>query len=78
MTRGYDKRVLAQIVDPDAAAAAHKAGVGATIDVDLGGHFDRNALHPDAGARAGAAPVGWSVAAGDDEDAARVPGRPRC
>ena len=31
---GYRKRVLAQIVDPRAAAAAHEAGVGATIDVD--------------------------------------------
>jgi microcystin degradation protein MlrC len=37
---GYDKRVLAQIVDPRAAAAAHKAGVGATIDVTLGGAMD--------------------------------------
>jgi microcystin degradation protein MlrC len=42
----YDKRVLAQIVDPDAAAAAHKAGVGATIEVDLGGHFDRKRFAP--------------------------------
>jgi len=36
----YDKRVLAQIVDPAAAAAAHKAGVGATIEVTLGGCHD--------------------------------------
>jgi microcystin degradation protein MlrC len=36
----YDKRVLAQIVDPSAAAAAHKAGVGATIEVTLGGCHD--------------------------------------
>ena len=42
----YDKRVLAQIVDPNAAAAAHAAGVGATIEVDLGGHFDRNRFTP--------------------------------
>jgi microcystin degradation protein MlrC len=37
---GYDKLVLAQIVDPAAAAAAHKAGVGAEIDVSLGGCHD--------------------------------------
>jgi microcystin degradation protein MlrC len=33
---GYARRVLAQIVDPKAAAAAHKAGVGASITVELG------------------------------------------
>jgi len=39
---GYSKRVLAQIVDPAAAAAAHAAGVGAEITVSLGGaHDDR-------------------------------------
>ncbi|WP_293796111.1 M81 family metallopeptidase [uncultured Bosea sp.] len=37
---GYGKRVLAQIVDTSAAAAAHKAGVGATIEVTLGGSID--------------------------------------
>jgi microcystin degradation protein MlrC len=37
---GYGKRVLAQIVDAPAAAAAHKAGVGATITVTLGGSID--------------------------------------
>ncbi len=37
---GYKRRVLAQIVDAPAAAAAHKAGVGATIDVTLGGTMD--------------------------------------
>ena len=37
---GYDKRSLAQIVDPGAAQAAHQAGVGATIDVTLGGCHD--------------------------------------
>jgi microcystin degradation protein MlrC len=37
---GYGGRVLAQIVDPVAAAAAHEAGVGATIRVTLGGHHD--------------------------------------
>ncbi len=36
----YPKRVLAQIVDPVAAATAHKAGVGATITVLLGGVLD--------------------------------------
>lgn len=36
----YPKRVLAQIVDPRAAKAAHEAGVGATIDVTLGGAMD--------------------------------------
>ena len=37
---GYPKMVLAQIVDPAAAAAAHKAGVGATVHVTLGGAID--------------------------------------
>lgn len=37
---GYPKKVLAQIVDPDAAATAHRAGVGATVDVALGGAID--------------------------------------
>ena len=39
-TAGYGKRVLAQIVDAPAAAAAHKAGVSATIEVTLGGSID--------------------------------------
>lgn len=43
---GYPKRVLAQIVDPAAAAAAHKAGVGATIDVALGGYYDKRRFQP--------------------------------
>lgn len=39
---GYGKNVLAQLVDPAAAAAAHAAGVGANITVSLGGaHDDR-------------------------------------
>jgi microcystin degradation protein MlrC len=42
----YKKRVLAQIVDPEAAAAAHAAGVGATIEIDLGAHFDRKRFTP--------------------------------
>jgi microcystin degradation protein MlrC len=37
---GYPGRVLAQIVDPGAAAAAHAAGVGATVRVALGGAID--------------------------------------
>lgn len=40
MKAGYPKRVLLQIVDPPAAAAAHEAGVGATIDIRLGGAMD--------------------------------------
>ena len=42
----YPKRVLAQIVDPLAAAAAHKAGVGATITVTLGGAIDPKRFAP--------------------------------
>lgn len=43
---GYPKRVLAQIVDPAAAAAAHKAGVGAVIEVSLGGYYDKRRFQP--------------------------------
>ena len=43
---GYSKRVLAQIVDPAAAAAAHKAGVGATLTVGLGGALDPGRFSP--------------------------------
>ena len=43
---GYRKRVLAQIVDPGAAKAAHKAGVGATITVTLGGAIDAARFAP--------------------------------
>jgi microcystin degradation protein MlrC len=43
---GFTKSVLAQIVDPAAAAAAHKAGVGATIEVDLGGALDKKRFKP--------------------------------
>ena len=43
---GYSKRVLAQIVDPGAAAAAHRAGVGATIEVALGGALDDARFSP--------------------------------
>lgn len=37
---GYGKRVLAQIVDAPAAAAAHAAGIGATLSLTLGGSID--------------------------------------
>ncbi|MEO1987114.1 MAG: M81 family metallopeptidase [Martelella sp.] len=43
---GYQKRVLAQIVDPAAAEAAHRAGVGAQIDVSLGGAKDPERFAP--------------------------------
>lgn len=45
-TAGYGGRVLAQIVDPCAAAAAHAAGVGATIEVTLGGYHDPKRYTP--------------------------------
>jgi microcystin degradation protein MlrC len=40
MRAGYEKPVLAPIVDPAAAAEAHRAGVGATVRVRLGGALD--------------------------------------
>jgi microcystin degradation protein MlrC len=43
---GYRGRVLAQIVDEPAAAAAHKAGVGAEIEVALGGSLDPKRFPP--------------------------------
>jgi microcystin degradation protein MlrC len=43
---GYGKRVLAPLVDAPAAAAAHKAGVGATIEVELGGTIDKKRFKP--------------------------------
>ncbi len=43
---GTQKRVLAQIVDAEAAAAAHAAGVGAQIDVTLGGRSDPGRYTP--------------------------------
>lgn len=43
---GTEKRVLAQIVDAEAAAAAHEAGVGATIEVTLGGRCDPGRYTP--------------------------------
>jgi microcystin degradation protein MlrC len=43
---GYAKRVLAPLVDPAAAAAAHSAGIGATIKVTLGGCHDPGRFSP--------------------------------
>lgn len=43
---GYARHVLAQIVDAAAAAAAHDAGVGAMIEVQLGGTVDRLRFQP--------------------------------
>jgi microcystin degradation protein MlrC len=43
---GYKRRVLAQIVDPGAAAAAHQAGVGAILNVTLGGALDSKWFSP--------------------------------
>jgi len=37
---GYDGRVLAPVVDADAAEAAFAAGVGATVNVTIGGRLD--------------------------------------
>ncbi|MBP0438375.1 M81 family metallopeptidase [Tianweitania sediminis] len=46
LAAGYGRRVLAQIVDPEAAAAAHRAGVGAQIEVSLGGAMDPRRFVP--------------------------------
>ncbi|MFI5014729.1 MAG: M81 family metallopeptidase [Hyphomicrobiales bacterium] len=43
---GYEKRVLAQIVDAEAARAAHAAGVGATLTVRIGGALDKKRFAP--------------------------------
>lgn len=43
---GYRKRVLAPIVDAPAASAAHRAGVGAKIEVALGGTIDPARFKP--------------------------------
>ncbi|HLJ56481.1 MAG TPA: M81 family metallopeptidase [Chthonomonadaceae bacterium] len=43
---GCAKRVLAHVVDAPAVAAAHEAGVGATIDVALGASLDRGRFTP--------------------------------
>lgn len=42
----YKGRVLAQIVDSAAAATAHRAGIGATIKVTLGGEIDPDRFTP--------------------------------
>lgn len=44
--RGYEGRVLAQIVDAPAAEAAHRAGVGQRIPVSLGGTVDSARFTP--------------------------------
>ncbi len=44
--KNYAGRVLAQIVDPTAAAIAHKARVGAAIEVTLGGALDSRRFSP--------------------------------
>lgn len=46
LAAGYRKRVLAQIVDPAAAAAAHAAGVSARVSVNLGGAMDPGRFTP--------------------------------
>ncbi len=38
--------VFGAVADPQAAAAAHQAGVGATIDIDLGGRADLPGVEP--------------------------------
>lgn len=38
--------VFGAVADPQAAAAAHEAGVGATIEIDLGGHADLPGVEP--------------------------------
>ncbi len=43
---GYTRRVLAPIVDAPAAAAAHAAGVNATLAIDLGGTIDAARYQP--------------------------------
>jgi microcystin degradation protein MlrC len=43
---GFDKRVLAHIVDPAAARAAHQAGVGGVVECSLGGQFDPRRFPP--------------------------------
>ncbi len=42
----YEGRVLAQIVDAEAARVAHAAGVGATIAVTIGGALDKTRFTP--------------------------------
>ena len=41
LAAGYERPVLVPIVDPQAAAEAHRAGVGRTIRVRLGGALDK-------------------------------------
>lgn len=44
--QGYSKQVLAQIVDPVTSAVAHRSGVGAEIEVELGGGLDSGRFSP--------------------------------
>jgi microcystin degradation protein MlrC len=46
LEKGYSKRLLAQIVDAPAARQAHAAGVGAIINVTLGGTCDPGRFTP--------------------------------
>lgn len=46
MEGGYKGRVLAQIVDAEAAAEAHRAGVGGTVTTTLGGRIDPRRFTP--------------------------------
>jgi microcystin degradation protein MlrC len=43
---GVQDSVLCGLVDPDAVSSAHEAGVGATIDVELGGRHDSRSGRP--------------------------------
>jgi microcystin degradation protein MlrC len=43
---GVDEAVFCGLVDPDAVKSAHRAGVGSTIDVRLGGKHDRRSGLP--------------------------------
>ena len=46
LERGYRGRTLMPLVDPDAVSAAKAAGIGATIQVPLGGAIDRTRFQP--------------------------------
>jgi len=46
LERGYRGRTLMPLVDPDAVSAAKVAGIGATIQVPLGGAIDRTRFQP--------------------------------
>lgn len=46
LAAGYPGTVLAPVVDPPAAAAAHAAGAGVELEVTLGGAMDRTRFEP--------------------------------